>query len=102
MPESVTTALIELMDLLNHQLNVVVGDFIVSERVTPEKYLSLLDEGTFEWNHPDEPWSIEFTSTHMVKAVYRPDIPDTYKWYSVLNRMIVLDISEMLEDQVGA
>lgn len=102
MEPTVQSLIADLMEALNKDLNLVIGDFIVSERMSPEKYLSLLDEGEFEWEHPSEPWKIEFTKEHMVKATYTPGLPDSYKWYSILNRSIIIDISEMVEDQVGA
>jgi len=88
---------------LDRELNNIVGDFIVGERFTLDDYVTNLDEGQFNWEHPDSLWKIRFTPDHKVYAEYSGYTPTNYSWYFVppiLTELIVLDITEFLELQL--
>jgi len=100
------TLIQDLMYELGYQFNIIGNDFLVSERVTENKYLELIDDGNFEWTHPDGVWKIRFTSDHKVSAERKKSVVpfSKYNWYfqvPALNELIVIDVTEWMEGQVG-
>lgn len=99
-------AIREVQEALNYEINLMLGDFITAERITSKNYIQHLDDADVKWEHPDGEWTVEFTSDHQVVATRTKGVDGTsYNWYfkaPALTSQISVDVTEMLEDQIGA
>jgi len=106
MAHALDTAIQVLMSELHHEFTEAAEDFLTGERITEEKYLELLDDGNFEYDHPDGEWKIRFTPDHKVSAELKRHVEpfSNYQWYfqtPALNELIVIDVTEWMENRVG-